>query len=129
MPRFSCCCVVVAASHGPFLPVCTQRRAAFSGGLSQPLMPDPDTLGSLTPEAVHEFVAAHFTPPNMTLAVAGASLGALTNAAGPLLATVRAGASAAAPASKYTGGVLCALAPGSVPTVSLAFQVTRGGLF
>lgn len=105
------------------------HRAAFSGGLSQPLLPDPDTLSSLTPEAIHEFVATHFTASNMTLASAGYSLTALTGAAAPLLAAGArkgAGGAAAPGASKYTGGVLSALAPGAVPVVALAYQAPGG---
>lgn len=107
------------------------HRAAFSGGLSQPLLPDPETLESLTPDAVHEFVATHFTAANITLAAAGVPLSAVEAASAPLLAAgLRkgggGGAAAAAAASKYTGGVLTALAPGSVPVVALAYQAPGG---
>lgn len=70
---------------------------------------------------------AHFTAGNMALAAAGASLSAVTNATGPLLAAAgRKGGAAPSGDSKYTGGVLCALAPGSVPVVALAYQAPGG---
>ena len=103
------------------------HRAAFSGGLARPLLPDADTLSELTPRAVQEFAEAHFTAGNMALAAAGAPLSALESAAAPLIgAAARRGAAPAAPASKYTGGVLCALAPSSVPVVALAYEAPGG---
>lgn len=103
------------------------HRAAFSGGLSRPLLPDPDTLAELTPRAVQEFVEANFTAGNMALAAAGMPMSALSAAAAPLLsAAARKGAAPAAPASKYTGGVLTALAPSTVPVVALAFKAPGG---
>ncbi|KAI8464776.1 MAG: mitochondrial processing peptidase alpha subunit [Monoraphidium minutum] len=104
------------------------HRAAFSGGLAQPLMPDPESLSGLTPEAVHAFVAAHFTADNMALAVAGAGMGALSNAAGPLVAAgaKRGGGGGGGAAGKYTGGVISALAPSMPPIVALAYQAPGG---
>ncbi|GBG00196.1 mitochondrial-processing peptidase subunit alpha-like [Raphidocelis subcapitata] len=105
------------------------HRAAFSGGLAQPLLPDPETLASLTPEAVHAFVAEHFTAANITLAAAGATLPAVTNAAAPLIAAAArpgGGGGAAGATGKYTGGVLCALSPATVPVVALAYAAPGG---
>lgn len=36
-------------------------RAAYQGALAHPLIPDPDNLQHLTPEALAEFVAANYT--------------------------------------------------------------------
>jgi hypothetical protein len=126
------CCLRPSRSRGaPRLAAAlaprNRRRAAFSGGLARPLLPEPETLESLTPEAVHAFVAENFTAANMSLAAAGASLSAVNNAAAPLLAAGKRAAGGGGPAaSKYTGGVLAALAPSSVPVVALAYQAPGG---
>jgi hypothetical protein len=58
------------------------HRAAFSGGLSQALLPDPARLGSIKAEALHEYVAAVIKPGNLALTGAGVSLTALNKVRG-----------------------------------------------
>jgi hypothetical protein len=50
------------------------HRAAFSGGLSNPLLPDPAGLAGLDGEALRAYMASVFTPSNMALTAAGADL-------------------------------------------------------
>eukprot|EP00879_Flechtneria_rotunda_P000588 GHRR01000697.1.p1 GENE.GHRR01000697.1~~GHRR01000697.1.p1 ORF type:complete len:485 (+),score=217.93 GHRR01000697.1:113-1567(+) len=102
------------------------HKAAFSGGLSNSLLPDPAALQGVSAPALREYVAAHFVPGNMAVAAAGMSLTQLQQVAGPLLSGGSAGGSSQ-PKSSYTGGFLAALAPGAEPTVAVALEA-KGGL-
>jgi len=101
------------------------HRAAFSGGLSQALLPDPARLGSIKAEALQEYVAAVIKPQNLALTGAGVSLSTLNGVAAALLPSGSGGATPSS--STYSGGVLSCLAPGVVPTVAVAYEA-KGGL-
>lgn len=53
------------------------HRAAFSGGLSNPLLPDPASLYGLTGDVLREYVAKAFTAGNMAVVAAGANFNQL----------------------------------------------------
>lgn len=53
------------------------HRAAFSGGLSNPLLPDPANLYALDGEALREYVTRAFTAGNIAVTAAGLSLSQL----------------------------------------------------
>jgi len=53
------------------------HRAAFSGGLSNPLLPDPANLYGLTGDVLREYVAKAFTSGNMAVVAAGANFNQL----------------------------------------------------
>lgn len=103
------------------------HKAAFSGGLSNPLLPDPASLHGLTGDVLREYVASVFTSGNMAVTAAGVPLSQLQQVAGPMLQGIGSGAAPSAPASKYTGGFLAALSPGAEPTLAVAFEA-KGGL-
>eukprot|EP00878_Enallax_costatus_P011889 GHUV01012413.1.p1 GENE.GHUV01012413.1~~GHUV01012413.1.p1 ORF type:complete len:297 (+),score=111.87 GHUV01012413.1:1051-1941(+) len=101
------------------------HKAAFTGGLSNSLLPDPVGLGDLSAEALRQYVSENFVGSNMAVAAAGMSLADLQRIANPLIGS----ASGSAPSvkSSYTGGFLAALSPGAAPTVGVAFEA-KGGL-
>jgi processing peptidase subunit alpha len=102
------------------------HRAAFSGGLSAPLLPEPAAIGRLSGEALEGFVHHVLAPSRMVLAAAGVDVGALASIAGPLVAGGHRGAGAPAPASQYVGGSMNCVA--SLPTshLAVAFEVAGG---
>lgn len=53
------------------------HKAAFSGGLSNPLMPDPANLYNLTGDVLREYVSAAFKAGNIAVTAAGLSLSQL----------------------------------------------------
>jgi hypothetical protein len=53
------------------------HKAAFSGGLAQPLLPEPSAVEAMTAAKVKEYVDAVFTPGNMVVTGAGVDLGML----------------------------------------------------
>eukprot|EP00882_Tetradesmus_deserticola_P001792 GHRQ01001924.1.p1 GENE.GHRQ01001924.1~~GHRQ01001924.1.p1 ORF type:complete len:368 (+),score=180.54 GHRQ01001924.1:230-1333(+) len=103
------------------------HKAAFNGGLSNSLLPDPASLGGLSGESLRAFVAQAFVSGNISVAGAGVSLAQLQAVADPLLAGAPAGGGPSAPKSTYTGGFLACLSPGAEPTVAVAFEA-KGGL-
>lgn len=103
------------------------HRAAFSGGLSNPLLPDPANLYALDGEALREYVASAFTAGNIAVTAAGLSLSQLQQVAGPMLSGLPSGPAPTSPASTYTGGYLAAISPGAEPTIAVAYEA-KGGL-
>lgn len=53
------------------------HKAAFTGGLSNPLLPDPASLHGLTGDVLREYVASVFTAGNMAVTAAGVPLSSL----------------------------------------------------
>lgn len=53
------------------------HKAAFNGGLSNPLMPDPASLHGLTGDVLREYVGSVFTAGNMAITAAGVPLSQL----------------------------------------------------
>jgi predicted Zn-dependent peptidase len=53
------------------------HKAAFSGGLSNSLLPDPASLGSLNGEALRAFMAQAFVAGNIAVTGAGMSMAQL----------------------------------------------------
>jgi predicted Zn-dependent peptidase len=53
------------------------HKAAFSGGLSNSLLPDPASLGSLNGEALRAFMAQAFVAGNIAVTGAGVSMAQL----------------------------------------------------
>lgn len=103
------------------------HKAAFSGGLSNSLLPDPASVNGLSGEALRAFMAQTFVAGNIAVTGAGVSLAQLQAVADPLLAGAAAGSAPAAAKSAYTGGFLACLSPGAEPTVAVAFEA-KGGL-
>jgi predicted Zn-dependent peptidase len=58
------------------------HKAAFSGGLSNPLLPDPASLHGLTGDVLREYVASVFTAGNMAVTAAGVPLSQLQQVRG-----------------------------------------------
>lgn len=125
-----------AASSPGMLAVELLHRAAFTGGLGSPLMPDGEALDYTEGDELRAFAARHLkNPQNLVIAATGISPEQLRAFAGPMLADAASGAGKAAAAppaaasssSKYVGGFLTALAPGVPPAVGLAFEA-KGGL-
>lgn len=117
--------MAMAAAHPPSVVSELLHRAAFSGGLSKPLLPDPSVLSRLDADAVREYVAANFKANNVVLTGAGVDMGTLQQVAGPMLET--SGSKAPGVSSSYTGGSLNMLIPGAPATVGLAYEA-KGGL-
>ena len=84
------------------------HATAYEGGLGQPLVASPAALARLTPGALADFVAEHFTANRIAISAAGSSLQAVSAIAEPLLASLP---SAPPPPSRtadgtYVGGDL-----------------------
>jgi processing peptidase subunit alpha len=119
-----------AASSPGMLAVELLHRAAFHGGLGNPLVPDADALDFTEGDELRAFAEATLkNPANLVIAATGISADQLRAFAGPMLADAAGGSAAplARPASKYVGGFLTALSPGVPPAVGLAFEA-KGGL-
>jgi predicted Zn-dependent peptidase len=119
-----------AASSPGMLAVELLHRAAFQGGLGNPLVPDADALDFTEGEELRAFAEATLkNPANLVLAATGISADQLRAFAGPMLADAAGGSAAplTRPSSKYVGGFLTALSPGVPPAVGLAFEA-KGGL-
>lgn len=112
-------------SH-PTTPLQALLRAAYTGGLANPLIPDPSALHHLSPQVLSAFVAKHYTPHRMVLAGAGVEHEQLVELARPLLEALPAGPQVAEPGSSYVGGGL--LLPGDLPQANLilAFEYQGG---
>jgi mitochondrial-processing peptidase subunit alpha len=132
-------CAAASASPG-MLAVELLHRAAFRGGLGQPLVPDAEALEETDGEVLRAFAARHLVPRNLVIAATGMSPDQLRAFAGPLLAEAAAAlgggggggappssSSSSSSSSKYVGGFLTALAPSVAPAVGLAFEL-KGGL-
>lgn len=74
----------MAAAYSNPITVATEllHRAAFTGGLSNPLLPDASAVSSLTTDTVYEFLASWFKAGNMAIAAAGMGLNELKNVSG-----------------------------------------------
>lgn len=101
------------------------HRAAYEGGLGQPLFADPAVVGSLHYNAVREFLSATFVPSNMTLVAAGADEAVVKSLVTPMLHKTDAVPPAAT--SSYVGGSMNCFGNTSGVHCALAFEA-KGGL-
>lgn len=105
------------------------HRAAFDGGLGQPLLLDPSLLNGISNTTVHDFAASLIHPSKAVLAAVGTNLGEVTALANPLVSSEDAAAPAANASSNstYVGGSLNVVATSPVTYVALGFE-SKGGL-
>lgn len=101
-------------------------RAAYRGPYGNPLIPDPEAMASLTPDALRRFVARTFLAPHMVLAASGVEHGELVRLARPMLEHLPPAQHLPEPKPEYVGGTV--QLPGSYPQANLllAFEY-RGG--
>ena len=102
------------------------HEVAFTGGLARPLVAPAPAVAALTPAALADYVATHYTAPRLVLAGAGVSQADLGGLAGPMLDTVRGGSIAAPPPSRYVGGDARTFAADGATHVMLAFESPGG---
>jgi processing peptidase subunit alpha len=103
------------------------HRAAFDGGLGQPLHIDPSLIDGITHDSLREYLATTLNPAKAVLAGASVGLQELTALANPLVPGGSSAAGASASGS-YIGGSLSVLAPTSPLTyVGLGIEA-KGGL-
>lgn len=119
---------LTAASHDPAAVLSdVLHRAAYDGGLGQPLSVDASLLDHITNETLHRYLGATFSPSQAVLAAAGVGLDEFKQLANPLVSAGGSAASAST-SSTYVGGALSVLVPTSPLTyVGLGFEA-KGGL-
>lgn len=104
------------------------HRAAFSGGLGQPLLVDPSQVASLDVDKILEFVTSNFTPGRVLLGAAGVDHSQLVNLVNPMAAALSSSTgSSPAASSQYLGGTVQVLGNTPLSYVGLAFE-SKGGL-
>ena len=101
------------------------HSAAYSGGLSQPLIAPKSVVSSLTPEVAREFVNELYTGARMCLSGAGVEHNELVRLAEPLLGALPAGM-VGEPPSQYIGGDWRQFAAGPLTHGVLAFEHAGG---
>jgi processing peptidase subunit alpha len=101
------------------------HSAAYSGGLSQPLIAPKGVVSSLTPEVAREFVNELYTGARMCLSGAGVEHNELVRLAEPLLGDLPAGM-VGEPPSQYIGGDWRQFAAGPLTHGVLAFEHAGG---
>ncbi|GLC34134.1 hypothetical protein PLESTB_000841100 [Pleodorina starrii] len=100
-------------------------RAAYRGPYGNPLIPDPDSMARLSPEALRSFVAAHFIAPHLVLAASGVEHEQLVGLAGPMLQGLPKAAPLPEPKPQYVGGFVHL--PGPYPQSNLLLAFEYGG--
>ncbi len=78
-------CLAAAPTDPPARPPQFLTRAAYRGPYGNPLIPDPEAMAALTPDALRGFVARTFLAPHMVLAASGVEHGELVRLARPML--------------------------------------------
>mmetsp|Transcript_5267 Transcript_5267/g.12979 ORF Transcript_5267/g.12979 Transcript_5267/m.12979 type:complete len:489 (-) Transcript_5267:293-1759(-) len=101
------------------------HRAAFDGGLGQPVSLDPSLLDGFTNATLKEYVAAALQSSKAVLAGAGVGLDDFKELANPLVAS--SSGSGLKASSSYVGGSLNVFATSPLTHVALGFEA-KGGL-
>ncbi|KXZ51946.1 hypothetical protein GPECTOR_11g70 [Gonium pectorale] len=100
-------------------------RSAYRGPYGNPLIPDPEAMAALTPDALRSFVRATFRASGIVLAASGVEHAALVELAGPMLAGMPAAEPLPEPKPQYVGGAVHL--PGSYPQANLLLAFEYGG--
>lgn len=101
------------------------HRAAFDGGLGQPVTLDPSALNGFTNATLKEYVAAALQSSKAVLAGAGVGLEQMKELANPLVAS--SSGNGLSSTSSYAGGSLNVFAASPLTHVALGFEA-KGGL-